>query len=285
MNRRRNEKSVPPLQSCKAEMTSGVSSSSVVGSNQNKPSTNPQLPGLSGGRPTSSNSNNAVGLLRASVAAQPASRVEATNNVPLHRSPTTSTTVGSLHSSSTTSSHNNNNSNNKKVTRNNSKQPSRTSIDSISVLATPPALGPFHPSIRLVVDNPDLKLESQGSTVANYGPELGLRGPESTATGLADTDSSPLCDRDTNYVVFDYPDALIEQHHYSQVVVNEENQVDKTPPKRHRNNIMGTYPDVGYRSEKSPDDDSSADIAQQHLKEDDLLDDFFKFVSNGTCIL
>ncbi len=160
-----------------------------------------------------------------------------------------------------------------------------------SVFAPP---RPFHPAVRVVVaDNPDLKLESQGSTVASHGPELVDDGAAAAAAGLADaTDTSSVCDRDTNYVVFDYPEALKEPDHYSQVVVNDDGEkevIEPTTPvtthRRHhlRSNVMGTYPDVGYGSEKSPDDASSAaDIVHQHLKEDDLLDDFFKFVSNGT---
>lgn len=275
VSRRRNEKSVPPLQSRKAEMTSGVSSSSV-GSNQNKASSNPQLPGLSGARPTtttttssSSTSSIADGPVRGSVAAQPASRVESTNNVlPLPRP----STVSSLPSNAS-----------KKVTsaRNHSK-PAR--ISSSSVFAPP---RPFHPSVRaLVADNPDLKLvESQGSTVvANHHGSLLVDG--AVAAGLADADSSSACDTDTNYVVFEYPEALSEPDHYTRVVVNEEEieeEVRESPllNQQQDHDVMGTYPDtVGYSSEKSPDDASSADVPHQHSKEDDLLDDFFKFVSN-----
>lgn len=279
VSRRRNEKSVPPLQSRKAEMTSGVSSSSV-GSNQNKASSNPQLPGLSGARPTtttttssSSTSSIAHGPVRGSVAAQPASRVESTNNVlPLPRP----STVSSLPSNAS-----------KKVTsaRNHSK-PAR--ISSSSVFAPP---RPFHPSVRaLVADNPDLKLvESQGSTVvANHHGSLLVDG--AVAAGLADADSSSACDTDTNYVVFEYPEALSEPDHYTRVVVNEEEieeEVRESPllNQQQDHDVMGTYPDtVGYSSEKSPDDASSADVPHQHSKEDDLLDDFFKFVSNGTSL-
>ena len=129
-----------------------------------------------------------------------------------------------------------------------------------------------------MADNPDLKPQSQGSTVAiNHACSELVDG--AAATGLADADSSSICDRDTNYVVFDYPEALDEPDHYSQVVVNEEEKV--TESHQQDRGVMGTYPDVGYSSEKSPDDGSSADIARHHLKEDDLLDDFFKFVSNG----
>ena len=107
-----------------------------------------------------------------------------------------------------------------------------------------------------------------------------MDGAAATA-GLADADSSSVCDRDTNYVVFDYPEPLDEPDHYSRVVVNEEKEVIELPQYQQDRNIMGTYPDVGYSSEKSPDDGISADIVRHHLKEDDLLDDFFKFVSNG----
>jgi hypothetical protein len=131
------------------------------------------------------------------------------------------------------------------------------------------------------VDNPDLKLQSQGSTVAiNHGCSEFVDGAAATA-GLADADSSSVCDRDTNYVVFDYPEPLDEPDHYSRVVVNEEKEVIESPQYQQDRNIMGTYPDVRYSSEKSPDDGISADIVRHHLKEDDLLDDFFKFVSNG----
>ena len=81
--------------------------------------------------------------------------------------------------------------------------------------------------------------------------------------------------------MFDYPEPLDEPDHYSRVVVNEEKEVIELPQYQQDRNIMGTYPDVGYSSEKSPDDGISADIVRHHLKEDDLLDDFFKFVSNG----
>ena len=264
MNQRRNEKSVLPLQSRKAEMTSGITSSSV-GSNQNKPSANPQLPGLSGTRPTSSSSSIADGPLRGSVASQPASRVESTNNVLSRPS-----TVSSLPSNHAT----------KKVpSARNTNHSKSARISTTSVFAPP---RPFHPSVRVsVVDNPDLKLQSQGSTVAiNHGCSEFVDGAAATA-GLADADSSSVCDRDTNYVVFDYPEPLDEPDHYSRVVINEEKEVIELPQYQQDRNIMGTYPDVGYSSEKSPDDGISADIVRHHLKEDDLLDDFFKFVSNG----
>jgi hypothetical protein len=142
-----------------------------------------------------------------------------------------------------------------------------------------------------VADNPDLKPQSQGSTVAiNHGSSEFVDG--AAAAGLADaatTDSSSpspshsVCDRDTNYVVFDYPQALDEPDHYSQVVVNQEEKVIESHQQQDRD-VMGTYPDVAYSADKSPDDGSSADIARHHLKEDDLLDDFFKFVSNGMCL-
>ncbi|XP_057375052.1 uncharacterized protein LOC130696005 [Daphnia carinata] len=272
VNRRRNEKSVPPLQSRKAEMTSGVSSSSV-GPNQNKPTANPQLPGLSGARPTttsSSTSSIADGSVRGSVAAQPACRVESTNNVlPLAQRPSTVTSLPCNASKKVTSA------------RNHSK-PARIST---SCVFAPPR--PFHSSVRaLVADNPDPKLdESQGSpaVVANHHGPLLVDG--AVAAGLADaTDTSSVCDRDTNYVVFDYPEALKEPDHYSQVVVGEREEEVKESPllNQQDHDVMGTYPDtVGYSSEKSTDDASSAaDVPQQHAKEDDLLDDFFKFVSN-----
>lgn len=280
MNRRRNEKSVPPLQSRKAEMTSGITSSSAAGSNQNKPSANPQLPGLSGARPTRSCSSSSIadGPLPGSVAAQPASRVESTNNV-LSR-PSTLSSLPSNHAS-------------KKVTsaRNtNHSKPARISTATTSSAFASPR--PFHPSVRVsVADNPDLKPQSQGSTVAiNHGSSEFVDG--AAAAGLADaatTDSSSpspshsVCDRDTNYVVFDYPQALDEPDHYSQVVVNQEEKVTESHQQQDRD-VMGTYPDVAYSADKSPDDGSSADIARHHLKEDDLLDDFFKFVSNGMCL-
>jgi hypothetical protein len=263
VNRRRNEKSVPPLQSRKAEMTSGITSSSV-GSNQNKPSANPQLPGLSGARPTSSSSSIADGPLRGSVAAQPASRVESTNNV-LSR-PSTVSSLPSNHATKKVPSARNTN----------HSKPAR--ISTTSVFAPP---RPFHPSVRVsVADNPDLTLQSQGSTVAiNHGCSEFVDG--AATAGLADADSSSVCDRDTNYVVFDYPEALDEPDHYSQVVVNEEKKVTESPQHQQYRDVMGTYPDVGYNSEKSADDGGSAEIVRHHLKEDDLLDDFFKFVSNG----
>ena len=269
VNRRRNEKSVPPLQSRKAEMTSGVSPSSV-GPNQNKPAANPQLPGLLGARPTGS--TNADVPLRGSVATQTASRAESTNLLlsPPSRPSTSLPSASSKKVTTTTSA------------RNHSKPPriSTTATATTTSVFAPPR--PFHPAVRvLVADNPDLKLQSQGSAVASHGPELVDDGAAAAATAGLDADTSSVCDRDTNYVVFDYPESLNETDHYSQVVVKDEvkEEVKETP----HSNVMGTYPDVGYNSEeKSADDGSSADIVRQHLKEDDLLDDFFKFVSNGT---
>lgn len=249
MNRRRNETSAAPLQSRKAEMTSGVSS---VGSNQNKASSNPQLPGLSGARPTSSSTSIADGPLRAgSVATQPATRAESTNSVlPLRPS-----IVSCIPSNST-----------KKVTRNHSKPAARISTTSAFAPSRP-----FHPTsvdVLVLQDNPDLKVESQPSS-ADGTPLV----DGAVSAGLAD--SSSLCDTDTNYVVFDYPEALNEPDHYTRVVVEEEviESIEQ--------DVMGTYPDGGYTSEKSPDDATSADVPHHHSKEDDLLDDFFKFVSNG----
>ena len=97
-------------------------------------------------------------------------------------------------------------------------------------------------------------------------------------------DHSGLNDKD-NYVVFEYPrlfDADDDAHLYSRLL-NDSALL-----------VMGNHLDPGYSSEKSPDDaDTDArDVAdvggatvsdgiQHPIKEDDLLDDFFKFVSSG----
>lgn len=220
-----------------------------------------------GGRPTScSSSSNGDSLVRPSVSSQLPTRVEVPSSPSIN-----ALLLGAnrplLASTCSQSS-----------PKRGSPRSSKPSLPSTvtSVLVPPPSA--FHSSRAVVTDNPDLKKQSQGSTAAaavaadsSYGAEIIFNDAPSglETAGSADvvdsssSRSTSARDLDTNYVVFEYP---IEVAHPC---------------------VMGTHPDAGYSSEKSPDEERPAttklpDVSNRHsFKEDDLLDDFFQFVSNG----
>lgn len=257
MNLRRNENGIPQLPARKTEMTS-------AGNNHTTRGTSTTTTTRLGGRPTScSSSSNGDSLVRPSVSSQLPTRVEVPSSQSIN-----ALLLGAnrplLASTCSQSS-----------PKRGSPRSSKPSLPSTvtSVLVPPPSA--FHSSRAVVTDNPDLKKQSQGSTAAaadsSYGAEIIFNDAPSglETAGSADvvdsssSRSTSARDLDTNYVVFEYP---IEVAHPC---------------------VMGTHPDAGYSSEKSPDEERPAttklpDVSNRHsFKEDDLLDDFFQFVSNG----
>ena len=351
VNRRRNESSFPPLEPRKAEMTSAVvssspSSSSSSGSrgNQNKLATNPNLQlgvlaSVGGGRPYTANSsgnsigggrsNNTETLVRASVVVETPSRVEAANHAlsaPYRVScplPPTAPSPSTASSSSST----------KKVTsggarvvhsnlNNSGSDPTTSSVLASALPALPSAVSSFHSTSRITADNPDPKIQPQGSIGANTNhgrnpppaAELAIAVNNCSAltltqlvagAGTVDTvDSSSVCATD-NYsrsdVVFDYlPTTASDEathHHNNQVVsataavaavcvAHEQGEEQEQEQQvTTGSSIMGTsHPPIPHlaftQGRKSV---SAVDLVQQSsIKEDDLLDDFFQFVSpNG----
>ena len=213
-----------------------------------------------GGRPTScSSSSNGDSLVRPSVSSQLPTRVEVPSSQSIN-----ALLLGAnrplLVSTCSQSS-----------PKRGSPRSSSSKPSPVTSVLVPPA---FHSSRAVVTDNPDLKKQSQGSTAAvaadsSYGAEIIFNDAPSglETAGSADvvdsssSRSTSARDLDTNYVVFEYP---IEVAHPC---------------------VMGTHPDAGYSSEKSPDEETTTklpDVSNRHsFKEDDLLDDFFQFVSNG----
>lgn len=236
--------------------------------------------GKQSGRPAthagSSSTNGDTSLVRPSVSVLHASRVEVPNSNGV-----------SLHNNSRSHHHHPPSLTPKRASprshSSNKSQPSSTSPP--NVISPPSHLssrGPFHSSSSssnnnsraVVTDNPDLKKKSQGSTVAaadadsnskSHGAEMVFDGaPSGLAVDVVDSCAPARGDLD-NYVVFEYP---IEIAH-----------------RRHRE-VMGTQPELGYGSDKSPGSDTppsceAFDPYSRSYKEDDLLDDLFKFVSKG----
>lgn len=345
VNRRRNESSFPPLESRKAEMTSAaVSSSSSSGSrgNQNKLATNPNLQllaSVSGSRPHTdsssidgggggSRSNNSETLVRASVVVETPSRVEAASNAlsasykvscPLPPTASSPSTTASSSSSSSCSA--------KKVTSggardhsnlNSGSDPTTSSVLASALPPLPSAISSFHSASRITTDNPDLKIQPQGSRGASANANHGRNPPPAAelavkdsavaltltqlvaGAGTVDTvDSSLVCTTDSysrSDVVFDcLPTTASDKathHHKNQLVAGTEaiaalcvshEQGEKKEQVTRGSSVMGTYPPILHsaftQGRKSV---SAVDLVQQSsIKEDDLLDDFFQFVSNG----
>lgn len=240
-------------------MTSALSSSAAVGNSQSRATTNHQQTtsrvgggkspnGGTGASSSSSKSNGVEAVVRgSSVAFQPASRVEATSHRPHYPTPALSP---------------------KRVTSPRSEQ--HSSKLSASIFVSP---GSFHSASSRVTDNPDPKKPFQGSTAASgTAPDannqhgstelvIADRAPSRLAAVHSSSSTSHLLD---NYAVFE-----------------KETEVDQLSEPV----VMGTHPDAGcgHESEKSPDSESATDSVRRSLsiKEDDLLDDFFKFVSDG----
>ena len=351
----------PPLESRKAEMTSAVASSSCSsgsrGNNQNKLATatttanpnNLQLglllaSGGVGGRSiggacaSKNSSNNSSSnyencLVRASVVVETSSRVEAVSSsapcnaislpsCPLVSSPST---ASSSFSSSLSSSCKTGGGGGGGARNHSNICADPTTNSSVLALSLPTAISSFHSaptSSRIVADNPDLKIQPQGSrgatatAVANaptspQGTELAavlngngnLTQLVAAGAGSVDTvDSSSVCGGGggkDNYslVVFDYPTALTKDkdsyasatHHHTQVVEAATAAVATVSvsavARKEDSLIMGPPPTVkeGFTLDNCISGNNVTDMAAQQciIKEDDLLDDFFKFVSNG----
>ena len=270
MIRRRNEKSLLPVlhNNRKAEMTTSSSSGNI----QNRAASHHQPPtssgGVGGGKPANVGTGSSkVGdcLVRgSSVPFQPAAGKEATSHRPAH------CPIPALTPKGVTSPR-------RPIVSNKQKETASITPASLS-------FSPFTPANSRAKDNPDLKKESQGSTVAaavapdqvatashhhrhhHAGSTTELVIADAAPSGLAavnSSSSSSPCHVVDNYVL-EYPTEVAQLR-----------QVEC---------VMGTQPaDAGYASEKSPDDDNTPDLVRRPLstKEDDLLDDFFQFVSDG----